>query len=97
MLRWFLVVISALMLACVSLQPAVACEQAGSATASLAVDGDDGLSPQASEPGIEMPDFFLAPAAWLMGEALSAPPPVGPTMRLAATPYLGAPLRPPCV
>ncbi len=95
MVRWFLVVISALMLASVSLQPAVACEQAGSATVSLAADADDGQPPQAPELGIEMPELFSAPAIWPLSVAGSAAP-QAPASRLAAAPYLGAPLRPPC-
>ncbi len=84
------------MLACVSLQPAVACEQAGSASVNVAVDSDDGQPPQAPELGIEMPElFFFAPAAWPISVALSVRPDV-PTSRLNAAPYLGAPLRPPC-
>jgi len=95
MLRWILVVISALMLACVSLQPAVACEQASSAGVNVAVDGDDGQPPQAPELGIEMPALFFAPAAWPLSGALPVRPQT-PASPIAAAPYLGAPLRPPC-
>ena len=88
------------MLVCVSAQPAAACEQAGGVLAS-ALSGDDsgadeGPTSPTSEPGVEMPAMIGGPTVWpLLDGAAEAP--VGPAPRLAAAPFLGAPLRPPCV
>ena len=81
------------MLVGVSLQPAVACEQAGGSATSVLVDQDDG--PPAVEPGFEMPELFSGPLTWLIGESAS-PVPTAPASQVPPPPFLGAPLRPPC-
>ena len=81
------------MLVGVSLQPAVACEQAGSSVVGVVLDQDDG--PPALEPGLEMPELFSAPLAWHIAESVS-PVPSAPASLVPPPPFLGAPLRPPC-
>ncbi|MBV8503896.1 MAG: hypothetical protein JO006_19520 [Paucibacter sp.] len=96
MFRWILVVVSALMLISVSLQPALACEQPnGAAASSLSLTpDDDGTGPAAPDLAIEMPDLFPGRAPWALVPAV-LPAPLSRAERLAPPPYVAPLLRPP--
>ena len=96
MFRWVLIVVSALMLVCVSLQPAAAFDLHGDTptSSSSALPDDDGAGPAAPDLAIEMPELFTGRTPWAIArDAASAPR--SHATRLTPPPYLAPLLRPP--
>ena len=96
MFRWVLIVASALMLLCVSLQPAAAFDLQSDTAASSqsALPDDDGAGPAAPDLAIEMPELFTGRTPWAIARD-AAPVPLSRASRLAPPPYLAPLLRPP--
>ncbi len=96
MFRWVLIVASALMLLCVSLQPAAAFDFQNDTTtsSSSSMPDDDGAGPAAPDLAIEMPELFTGREPWAIAPD-AAPVPLSRASRLAPPPYLAPLLRPP--
>ena len=97
MFRWVYIVVSALMLLCVSLQPAAAFDLQGSDTTTSsqsALPDDEGAGPALPDLAIEMPELFPGRAPWALAPE-AAPLPLSRASRLAPPPYLAPLLRPP--
>jgi hypothetical protein len=93
MIRRILALCSLLLLLCVTVQTAAACEPLAQEMG-VAVAHDDGDAP-APDLALELPELFFLPA----GPALPQPQAALPAVRtepMSPAPYLGGLLRPPC-
>jgi len=96
MSRWILALVATLLLVCMNLQGAAACELQNEATTSSfsTLPDDDGAGPAVPDLAIEMPELFTGRAPWAIALD-TALLPLGDLARLAPAPYLGPLLRPP--
>ncbi|XHS77357.1 hypothetical protein ACFJGW_16760 [Burkholderiaceae bacterium UC74_6] len=94
MIRWILALCSALLLVCVTLQTAAACEPlAQEMGVAVALHDDDGKPAPDLAP--ELPELFFLPAGHSIPQPSTALP-AAPALPVSTAPYLGGLLRPPC-